>query len=841
MMRSGWQGWREFCVGGVGGALLSIARPPAGIALEEWMTPTGERQALWRAGALIVVALGWIARRPRAESARFPALEIALGSAAGFAIHGLVFADLAVFDATWKWGLALVAGLVAMLALGSGEPDAREPDARESGARESGARESVAATPLAQRFTLALCGGGLALVFSALSSRLCLLGAGTRADETIFGATALILFAVGVFAFAPLLRRLELAPTWFALGLCAAALFALPSLEFLGTLAMPRAYLDLLSRFGLDTSMRGSLTCDGLLALRVFALPALCAGAAFAALRSASSLGWAMLGAAVAVILQPHWLGGFDASTVEAVAIQGSERAAHGAEIAALGALLTAVVGASGAWRSSLVIALGSGACLLLARTAQPPPVLPLSPWGKIPPRVEWIRETPEGLLTVELQGGRGRVVTLDRRLLTPTVEDLPADELRWRCALEQREALMLLGWLTPERALLLSVLGVTSVQQVTPWPELESDVLALLLGGSDLPVGLLLDRDGMRWRATDIATVGSSCMIVGPPVEVAARATACVEDRLCALGWIFAHGDSAQVPWGGGSLFATEQVIASCTHIEDLCFAVCDSPSVDWRGRQPAGSRALFGTLAQVLRSLPERERAARVAGAERLARGGTGAAARAAALIAAAQVPSSPFESRAQRTELDSTALELLRVSGLAAEPAGFERQLDESVADVLEGRRDLDGLDSFARPLADAHPTWPRLQRSAARADWEFLDWASCASRLERVVQSTPYDLQARLWLSDSLLRAGESSAALQAALDLLAIQPGRFDAERLRAIAAVRAGDPRSGSWLTPLLREHPEDPELAIHARPGPYPPMTAPLSVPGELAPSADH
>ncbi len=819
-------GWRDFCVGAISGATLSLARPPAGITLEEWMTPSGERMALWRAGALIAIAAALIRRRAQAGDARFPAAEIALGAASGFALHGFVLIDLFGIDSTAGWMFALVAGLGSMIALGR------------RGANTPGETGAVP-TPVFQRLALAMGGAGIASVFAAINSRLCLFGYGTRDDDTIAAATALLIFGFSALAFSPLLARRQLSPAWFGLGVAIAAAAALPALNFLSALSLPRGFDELMRRFQLDSDMRGTYRYDGLLAARVFAVPALIAGLSLASLRSVANLGWVLLGAAIAAILQPNWSAGFSATTVETVAVQASERAALGASLAGLGALIVALVGVRGAWKTGASIALCAALCLLYARAWHRPAVLPLSPWERVPVRVEWIRETPEGLLTVELQASRGRIATLDRRRLTPTLEELPADSNRWGWSFDVfgKEKVVVAGLMTPQRATDFWSHGTAEVWVMCPWDELAPELETALFAGETLREGASIHY-GREWETLPYS--GGIAVIACPPVEVAARTLSCllrgpgsmVSDPYV-IGWLPAHQDIAQLDWG-------EQVIASCSHIEDLSIGVVYSHRPD--EAIPAGSWAFGGTLAKLRLAVPERMKSARVQTASRLLRGEASPAAMAALLLCSAQVQSSPFETRAQRTELDPQALEILLKSGLAQEQLwGLERSLDVFIATTLEQRRDLDGLTAFAKPLADAHPTNRRLQGAAARADWEFADYAQAARRLRWLVQMDPYDLQARLWLTESLLRADDPKAALISADELLAIQPNRFDAERLRALAGVRAGDPRAAAWLQRLIQDHPDDAELAAHAKPGPPPSLQPPLGVPGEEGSSGGH
>ncbi|MEO6708478.1 MAG: tetratricopeptide repeat protein [Planctomycetota bacterium] len=818
---------RDFCIGAVAGATLSIARAPAGMTLLEWMSPTAERSGLWRAGALITVAVGLIAQRPRTVDRRFPASELALGVPTGFVLHGLVLADWIAIDSAAALMLALVVSMGLMLGLQGKTPLAAADD-------------TALPAPLLQRAALAVCGAGLAIVLTAANSRLCLFGSGTREDDTITFGTALVLFAVAAVAFGPLLARKSLSTGWFGLGLGLAAFLSLSSFDFLGGLCLPRTYTEFLRHFDLDSSWRGSIQYDALLAARVFALPALMAGIAFASLRSASSLGWVLLGAALAAMAceSDFWMqSGFSGTTAEQVGRQASQRAAMGAVLACGGAVLAAFTTRGAAWKVRGTIALCAGLCLLLARRFDAPSVLPLSPWEAAPPRVEWIRETGEGLLTVELQAGRGRIATLDRRRLTPTLEEMPADELHLPefDTAQGGPDVVIAGFLTPARVAQLRMHGFPRVWGMTAWMDLAAEIERALLADEPLPVDLQIQHD-WTWGASESS--GRAGVVLCPAVETASRTLTCLDrsgegvGAFPVVGWLPAHQNIAQLEWG-------DRVSPGFTHVESFRIGV--GSGVDAKSSTAAGSRLRFGIWSQVLRSLPEREKAARTRAAQRLVRGESTTAARAAESICRAQVPSSPFETRAQSTELDAPAIELLRISGLAAEPHGFERELDEFLATTLQGKRDLDGLTSFAQPLADRYPTWGLLQRAAAGADWEFMQWAAAARRLEHVVRSRPDDLKVRLWLAEALLRAGESAAALRTADELLVIQPGHPQALKLRAIAAVLSGDERARNWLEEMLRDHPDDAELVTYRGSGPFPPLPPPIGIPGELGMPEEH
>ncbi|HUR26929.1 MAG TPA: hypothetical protein VM509_01975, partial [Planctomycetota bacterium] len=734
--------WRELAVGTVGGALLSLSRPPAGITLEEWMTPYGARQGAWRAAALTVFAAGLLLLRERREGERFPALTLALGALFGFALHGFVLVDVVPIGSQVAWLVALAIAAISMLLLR--ESQAPAPHVAEQ-------------SPKLLRFSLALCGAGFSLVLAALHSRACLLSSGTRDDDTVFGSVALALFATAAIAFGPLLSARAWKRSAFPTGLALAAALAWFSFPFLRALQEPDGYDALLRTFGLHSGLRGTFVYDALIAARVFALPGLCAGIAFTCARSASDLAHVLLGAAVASIFAVH-LGDFDATTFEQVALRASERANWGIALAGLGALgaTTLVERGTPAWALRSLIPLAICIFGLSNRTVA---ALPLSPWEKIAPRVEWIRETPEGLLTVEFQTGRGRIVTLDRRRLTPTSEEVPTDDQRLRDSIQASWQIVIVGIVSPERAKVLQDLdarleqlspptprignssGVTFV--LTPWPRLEEELHRALFGGAEPHESLQLDfsRD---WKSySESSKVG---VIVALPVEVGSRTLACLErdendpSDPRRIGWLHASQDIAGLEWG-------EKVLVTCAHIDDLSIGIQREEADELPAGTPLPTRA-WERLARV--DIAQRERSARRRVAERLFRADEGPVMDALRRLCAAQQPSSPFETLAQRTEIDQNALEKLRQSGLAALPRGFERELDEFVAATLKGKRDLDGLVAFAAPLADAHPSWPAMQRAAAAADWEFMDWPKAARRLEHVVEGVFDDPTAHLWL-------------------------------------------------------------------------------------------
>lgn len=801
---------RPLGLGAVVGLCLALGRAPLGLDL--FSTPAvGASDAFaWRGFALLGAALA-VGRcagpRPRLDL-------IALGAAASFALHAAFLSD------SWRLFHPRSGWLVLALALVGGW------FLRPRGHALLGDDEADRLGRI-ERLGWLMAGAGAAVALEAVARPLRLLGGARAADDQAFAAVFGLLLAGGALSFGRLLPP-RARPAACALALVAGALACFESLRTLDTWSSRAGLEGFLRdrRWGLDLSHRARLSGDALLALRLWILPAFALGAACAWATRAPRAGWLLFGAALCTSLLPALLLVTGSADLDP-ALLPALRARFGTLLCALGAAL-AVAGTRETGRSARLAAaalcLAAGAAPFLLRDAR---ALPLSPWENFPVEPVWLRETAGGLLTVEDEFGGGRVVTLDRRRLTPGPDGLAADELALRIAWQRVDPLasaprvLLVGQLTPERARVLRELGAASIDRSAAWHASMEELEALLFEGAPRPQGAILSR-------RELARSGPWDLIVAPAVEGDAPR---VRPEDPAQGprvvWCDARSDLARREWGDSTALAghgLERFLLAPHQPRGVPAARAGDGPAPWR------------RLAQ---RHVERELADVAAVLERVARGAAGGEhavlAEGLALHAAAQRRSSPWESAAQQLELDERALELLSQAALAREPDLFLRELWNALALALVERRDVERIERILPPLAERWAPWWQLELALARASLELLDPEPAAEHLLRVVAERPLDLEARLWCAQALSMAARPAEAV-AQLDAIeAVQPGRRDVRRLLAMELARLGDARAGPLLAALLAEDPSDDELRAFQGPGPYPPPAVRFQVHGGL------
>jgi hypothetical protein len=808
------------------GFLLSASRAPLGLELATIPAATAWQCAIFRFGGLLAVALS-LGRSARWFGARVPILTLLLGCTAGFAVHGLLAAGRFEIQSWLGWIAVLAVGSQALYWL------ARRP--RELG-EDAPSAESPAPSWLA-RSGLFLAGLGVALALEATARPLRLLGGARPEDDTLFALTLLACISIGAMAFGPLLVHGERSAGLLSAGLAAAAASCMFALAFLGDLST-RGGLDAYVRlFGIDLSLQGTLPYDLLIGARTFVVPGFVLGAALYCVRDRAELSSVLAGAACAMLALPlviQWT--VDPGETFFLAELPAQRVLIGTVCAALGAVLAL----SSARKTALSARFAGIAVALIATVAAALAIrtraLPISPWEKFPIEPTWMRELPEGLVTVEPSKGGALVVTLDRRRLTPLAGEERGDELRLTDSVGSQARLtgrvLLHGQLTPSRALALRALGATAIDRTAPWHACMAEIEALLFDQGPLPAGEILAPGRAPSTPPELTIVPS---VQGP--SPATRAVLALDDGPGSprvVAWLRGDQSIAARDW-------SDRVLLTIPSIDELGVGVLGGDAAAWASAAPELLPASDWQLsltpqARMRLRCFERDHAALALTTRRLAHGTEGSPhaklTKGLAILCAAQVRSSPYETGSQAVELDTSALELLR-EGTLSRPADrplptFERELWEFLAKVLAQKREIDLIDTFIEPVAKARFPWPALERALAKADWEALDYAAAAGRLERVIAASPYDVQLHRWRAEALLlaeRPAEAAAELQSAL---AIQPARPDLERELAVALARARDPTAHQRIEALLAANPADEELRSYLGPGPFPPLKTP-------------
>ncbi len=822
---------RALAFGAIAGVLVSAARAPLAQSLFDGAAASAWNAALLRGAALGIVAIA-IANSKRVFGEKLPIATALWGAALGFALHALFLSNAIELGGRVALAGALAIAAVALLALGRGAA-------------------SESATPkLVRTIGLGIAGLGLALSFECVARPLRQLGNSTD-DERVFALALLIALAVGASAFGHLIRSL---PSSLALatGVAIAAATNVFALQLLASLAT-RDGLDqflrtaLLGAYRLDLSRRSMLDADLLIAARVFTVPAFVLGAALCATKHRRELASLVGGAALGTFAIPLFANAHGSLSPLELGAFPAERASAAAIIAALGAFI-AIVGSSPKTWVAAAISIGAA---LAAHFAPRPSTLILSPWDRFQPTPTLVIDAPIGRLTVESSIDGGSIATLDRRALTPTGSRWRAEqnelETAWRDAgVAHRDAhVLLIGQLSPERAQMLGLLGAATIDRTAAWwremPELEG----ALFGGERPPNGAILSTDEAE-RQLERDGGHAWDLIFAQPIEdgVFDLPPIATQDRPPIVLWISSASWLADRSLGSMEDWRRDALVAG-DGLDELAIGFTDV-NAHWdakQGEKPAIER--FGFDAKLARPIGidwlarrrfEREFAARTAALERLEIGARGSKfeplARSLHLHFAAQVYSSPYETKSQQVELDPEALDLLRGFAIATKPGLFTRNVCDYFARLLTEKREVELVFSHLEPIAKAWPVWPALERALAAAELETLNPRGAADHWLRVIEAEPLALDGYAPCAIALLAADDAKRAVEILDRALAVQPARKDWERLRAIALVRSNDPNGRAEVQRLLLADPDDAELKKYLGDGPWPPYQPPSAAP---------
>lgn len=888
---------RPLLVGFLAGVVLAVARAPLGVELLQLPATSAATAYGFRAAGLGVVALG-IALAGPGLGAPLAVGRLALGAALGLLYRGLVWergllellvvvvpllaagaARRSFLGGLLRSALAAVIGALLLLLSEAERPGAfvvfgacallamvlagRCPGPAGAGSKagsEAGANSGLRGGELS---ALALAGAGVAIVLEALGRHLRLLGGGLPQEGALFGGLLALLVAAGAGAFAFSFPSAPSRALGRSLGLAGAALGGFVGLRTLGHFARPTGYANytkgLVHRWPAlpeGIAQQGTLFNELVLASPVLALPALLLGAGLRALTRASELSALLFGAALGLALFPVLL--TPASVLPAVGGLGAE-AVHsasllpvGAKLTALGALLALLLARR---LGRLAGVLGAAACLGAAVAAfllPAPRTLLLSPWEQRIPAPELVLDTPEGLLTVEPSGGGIDCVTLDRREIAPRLEQAALDreqiESAWLALPSELRAgpelrVLLVGQLTPGRALTLSELGATRIDRSASWHASMPALEEVLFRGFELPQGEVLRPAEARRRIA----AGAYELVLVPSVAGPAPTTrglgwpralggAVPAPRTVAVVWIDSRRDLAHRALGA-------RVLCCTADLEDLALGIVyasppglrpELPGALEAGRPiPAADPLSTLLLRRELRPIESRRRIARrLAGANQ--EGRAGLLADALARFYAEQRPGSTYEKRAQRVVLSAEVLHELREAAMSAAALDpFLTQVIEALAAILRGKRAVEEILEVLEPIADRHPGWPALEEALAYADLELLEPELAAQRMEWLLEERGPTAERLLLAGEGRAQNGEPRLAAAHFRRAWELEPGNRDLRRRLAIQLVLAGEPEGGTLVRELLAEQPEDEELRAFLGPGPYPelPRGYPLHV----------
>lgn len=812
---------RTLSLGLLAGIFASALRAPLGIELiHVTATPVAVAVA-YRAVVFLLLAVALLAGRNRAGEGLAP-IQFLSGALLGLALHGLF---LGFTPKSHLGAVALVAVFGAALWYVARARLGPELEEVKPATPEGEEGEVPTATPFAH----AMIGAGLGLSLEGVYRHLRLLGAGTSSDDSVFACVLVALILAGAASFRSIVRS----TTSKTLCLAGGTLGTWISLQLLKGIATPRGLDRYLRWFDLDTSLRGTLLYDALLASVVLVVPAFLIGAGFQGLHRRSNLAGLCAGVAIGLIVSPYCLTPLILNkALDQPFIAHESPASYlilwGAAVAFTGAALH-LVRHPGIARWA---ALSFFAVSPLPFIAQSSAVRVLAPWQRRIPLPELMLDSPEGLFTIEPTEFGIEAVTLDRRLLSPSGLGAAADRLQLEAAVgmlpkELRDShdfrVLLLGQLTPGRALTLTSLGAGSIDRTASWHDLMPLLEHHLFHSTPLPEGLPISPSDARSRLGE----GAYDLVLAPSIggeQPTTRNFASGPSTITVV-WFDAAGDIAHEPLGS-------HVLLSTATLEDLSIGVVHGIE---SGQAPTGE-LLISAGPRLSGGLPwsrlgmrisERERSARAEMARRLGEADTAGV---GALLAeglnahfSSQEHSSPYETLAERIELNDVALKSWSMAGRSQSSSRASEEIFGAAARVLQGKRAVTRIYEYVEPVAESHPSWTELVAVLAYADLEALDPSSCIHRVESTFELGFESPLLHVLLSDALVQLGRAKDAVVHLWIAYEDLPTHHGVRERLAIALVRAGEVEGRAMIEDLLLEDPDREHLKPYLEIGPLP------------------
>ena len=835
------------------GALLSFLRAPLGLDWTQVPAVDGRSAGLLRAGALLGIALG-LGLQGNAFRGAVPAWWC-LAALAGFATHGLIVQPWDPIETRFAFALALVATTLGLRFLAGRRSSRTADDARANAA-------TLEHLGRSERFGLVLTGFGCAIALEGLARELRLFGLGLTLDDTVFGSVFLALVFVGAVAFGPLLVHAKLERAALAGGLALAAGGTVFGLSFLARLDQvglaaylhrfesligPLKSLDerwavdlgLAGLPALDNASIGTGWSDAALAAGALVVPCFLLGAGLGAARHTGRWAHALCGAALGLLIGPYLLRA-SGEPIAASELARTPWAWNWCVTASVASALGALFVALGSSKRERVIGFVlAGAACLLPWVHPRLVVWSFSPWYHATVQPELVFPTDSGLVTVEVVRGT-RIVTLDRKRMSPTAEDEPGEERAFRYAWSlvpaaKKEAgavrTLFVGQMTPARARVLQELGPLELERTAAWFPAFEAVESLLFAGESPPPGTAVAPAEARARLAE----GAYDLVLSPAfhgpcllwrshttslwasADTPAIGGLSLPDDTLGVAWVSANSNCARRELG-------ERIALTEEHLENFQIGIVrGTPAVgEEQAVQllPAGEPVDEPGALELLVTLPNlRPFLFQHALGERLKAAGTGTSqaelARGFAIHLGAQKLSSPFETRAQSIELEEDSLRAF----LAAVPASgaldpLMRDLWEDVAWLLTEKRSPDLALVYLESLAERFQPWGVLDRALARAYREHLEPGIALRYLERSMQSRKqWDLALWVECAECSTEMGDHERAAGYYERALSLLPGNFELRKRRALALQAAGDPNGSMLLEELLLEQPDDPEI----------------------------
>ncbi len=810
-------------LGALLGALLAGLRLPLGADLLQWSAVEAEAAYRLRAGGLLVVAGALLCSGRILDGHSRSAWLV--GVFVGVALESLA-GDLGAESTSVAWPLVAVA-LVLLIAFSwrSAPEQSEQSEPIQDG------------SPVLPAVTAALIGMGFALGIEGSARILRRLGGGLPLDDAVFASALALTVMAGGLSFGGLLAARE-GKTQEGKAHMAAGLFGalalLGSLVAVGNVCTPRGLRAYLERFGLDASLFGQLPFDFLLGALVFVLPGFALGALLHGIRRRSTLASLFLGASAGLMGVPRLLG--HGARIDEL------DGPHSGQLVLWGMCAIGLGGLYWCLRSPQVTRRPLGWALALGALAATlaPIVIPvqqlrvLPAWERFPRPYAEIFDTPQGQISIHPSAPGIDRVALDNADLTPDSErgGIDARRLRASTALldpEIRSAgarALLIGQLTPGRALVLKNEGVVHLDRSAAWHGSMPWLEQRLFRDREhmLPsAGVILDPESAR----EAIEAGSYDLVIALPL---AGSAPMVPDPDLPPGTV-------AIAWmdGGGTLSRRalpEPVLLVLDGLSHPSLGLVWGATLEAEPRPGLPAAVLAGEprtgpgkLEWMFVRPDERRRRCQLELAQRLAEANASNdfrfLTRGLSEHFFVQQRSSPWGDRAKKTEISQESLGSFSEALTVGEPDSLTREVWDGVAAVLTGKREIESIDTWLRPAAEIWPTWPALERAIALADLESLDPESAVTRLQNLILLYPDDFEAVRLLGKAHEQAGQPEQAAQVWNALLERQPEDRRTRRKLAMAWVAAGEfDRARPLLLDLLKENPEDRELWGLLNPG---------------------
>jgi tetratricopeptide (TPR) repeat protein len=816
----------------VAGALFPALHVPPGLSWTELPSPREWTLAAFAVAPWLAIAVSvHPARRAFRPAVSLPWL--AFSALLGFLLWGGLITTHFRPESRVGFALLFLAGSLALWTC-AGAKAAKEPDAPHD--------------PALARLGLVLAAAGACLALGNLHHHVRLVGLGTPEESALVSAVLIALVALGMISFGGLFASPALARPLLAVGLVGAAVGALYGLHLLDSMQGDALYAYF-KRFGLDLSQVGMLVPTALLAAAALVVPGLLLGAALRSVRDARWLAPVVWGAALGTLLcsfLPALLSGGpkppDAATWSwSVALAGIC-------LAALGALLFLLAGTGRARAIAMLLCVAAAAgAISRPRFA----FTSFSTWYPAPIRPDIVLPTPLGMLTVEPYVDGTRIVTLDRRRLTPIQAEEDADNRRILRALgtmppvEGRALrLLVIGQLTPARSEFLKLLGPLDVEYTAPWYPAFRAIEDRLFPLDRPPIGKAIAPAQAERRIADgsydlvlvlpvhgaVIVPKSQTFIPWGNVEEPVLGALEVPERTTAVAWIDALSPLARCQLGERVLYTADRFLRPTIGV--VRGAVREEPTEERPAFLRGGAGEPRPATWELLSTLP-RERAFPLHASifRRLKRanadGPEADLAHGLDLHFGAQTASSPFESLPQQIEFDEQELQAFQKAGLRPHLDATTREVWEDEAWLLTEKREPNLVVAYMEALAQAHGPWTALERALARAFEELLEPEDALAYYDRFLMTSQqlrsYDLNDYRKAADLALDLGDPARAIDFARQGLSINPRR-DIEMRLCKALLHLGDPAGEELLAKLRPELSEEDQRWILGGIGPQPP-----------------